>query len=389
MFFTVSKMASNVSVMHPQANKVKKRASFGDLLLAGVRAIAAKGIDQVNVTDVTAIASVSRPTFYTYFGDMNGFFAEIWLHHGRVWLDAQYNPTASIEPELDQALLEIFAAARRIPELIEVVQPEFERWWAENIGEDPRLAQNASWFLGARIGYKLSKPVSAKSDLGLPVVGALSIPEDEFASPLMEGLGVVPAILPPMPGIELTSADVEDLLTHAAIEVIAKSGVAAASMTRIARRSRVSTGTLYPRFKNIEHLVNSSFSHAIRHIVSGNVAMIEAQGTGVDQYGIAVNAGFGADREVWRNYRIEMHLAAAHDSALAKMMEPGFEETAGLLEESAKRMGVPAEKAAALAWFMHVHAIGISLLFAVMPSISSLDNRYMARHLGFLLRGRA
>ena len=117
--------------------------------------------------------------------------------------------------------------------------------------------------------------------------------------------------------------------------------------------------------------------------------MIEAQGTGVDQYGIAVNAGFGSDRETWRNYRIEMHLAAMHDEGLAEMMTPGFEETAGLLQASAEKMGVPTEKAAALAWFMHVHAIGISLLFAVMPSISAIDNRYMARHLGALLRSHA
>ena len=378
-----------MSVMHPQAKKSKKRASFDDLLLAGIRAIAEKGLDQVNVTDVTVIASVSRPTFYTYFGDMNGFFAEIWLHHGRNWLDAQFNETLELEPQEDQALLEIFAAARRIPELVEVVQPEFERWWAQNVGADPRKAQNASWYLGARIGYKISKPVSAKSDLGLPIFKFLEIPEAEFNSELMSGLGSVPGTLPAMPGIELNSDDVEDLLTHAAIEVIAKSGVAAASMTRIARRSRVSTGTLYPRFKNVESLIDSSFAHAIRHIVSGNVAMIEEQGTGVDQYGIAVNAGFRADRDSWRNYRIEMHLAAAHNPSLAKMMEPGFEETAGLLRDSAVRMGTSVEMATSLAWFMHVHAIGISLLFAVMPSIGELDNRYMARHLGLLLRGHA
>lgn len=382
----MSKSLGSVEVMHPASARTRKRASFDGLLLAGIEAIAAKGIDQVNVTDVTVIASVSRPTFYTYFGDMNGFFAEIWLHHGREWLDAQFNEQQIIEADTDRALLEIFAASRRIPELIEVVQPEFERWWADNVGLDARLAQNASWYLGARIGLKISRSVSSKSDLGLPIFGQLQISEESFKSPLMDGLGKVPEVLPAMTGIAFSNEDVEENLTHSAIEVIAKSGVAAASMTRIARRARVSTGTVYPRFKSVEALIEKSFARAIEDIVSGNVAMIEAQGTGVDQYGFAVNAGFRADRDTWRNYRIEMHLAAAHNRVLAKMMEPGFERTAKLLEDSALRMGVNAQMAAALAWFMHVHAIGISMIFAVMPAVAELDNRYMTRHLGSLLR---
>ena len=382
----MSKSLGILDVMHPASSTARKRASFDELLLAGIEAIAAKGIDEVNVTDVTSIAQVSRPTFYTYFGDMNGFYAEIWLHHGRHWLDAQYDETLEIDPKNDQALLEIFAVSRRIPELIEVVQPEFERWWAENIGDDARKGQNASWSLGARIGYKISKPVSPKSDLGMPICQYLEISEDEFKSPLMAGLGVVPDHLPPMPGIKFNEQNVGQNLTHSAIEVIAKSGVAAASMTRIARRARVSTGTVYPRFKSVDSLIELSFAQAIREIVSGNVVMIEAQGTGVDQYGYAVNAGFGSDRETWRNYRIEMHLAARHNSKLALMMAPGFEETAKLLEDSAIRMGVTPQIASALAWFMHVHAIGISMIFAVMPEVAKQDNRYMTRHLGSVLR---
>ena len=42
----------SINAMHPKAGKVKKRASFDELLLAGVRAIAEKGLDQVSVTDV-------------------------------------------------------------------------------------------------------------------------------------------------------------------------------------------------------------------------------------------------------------------------------------------------------------------------------------------------
>ena len=382
----MSKSLARVEVMHPASSKAKKRASFDDLLVSGVQAIAEKGLDHVNVMDVTTRSQVSRPTFYTYFGDMNGFFAEIWLHYGREWLDAQLDATADLDPDTDLALLEIFAASRRIPELLEVVQPESQRWWDEKFDGDHAAKQNASWFLGARIGYKISKGVSAKGALGEALYPMLNVTAEELASPLMAGLGHPDKLPVPMSGIQYEDASVEDSLTHAAVEVIAKSGVAAASMTRIARRARVSTGSVYPRFKNSESLIQSSFQKAIRDIVSGNVAVIEAGGPGVDQYGQAVNTGFGAERETWRNYRIEMHLAAAHDSTLARFMEPGFEETATLLRDSAMRMSVGEREATALAWFMHVHAIGVSLLFNAIPEIGQLDYRIMARHLGNLLR---
>ena len=372
--------------MHPASSKAKKRASFDDLLVSGVHAIAEKGLDHVNVMDVTTRSQVSRPTFYTYFGDMNGFFAEIWLHYGREWLDAQADATAELDPATDQALLEIFAASRRIPELLEVVQPESQRWWDEKFAGDQAAMQNASWFLGARIGYKISKGVSAKGALGEAIYPMLNVTAAELATPLMAGLGHPDKLPVPMSGIQYEDASVEDSLTHAAVEVIAKSGVAAASMTRIARRARVSTGSVYPRFKNAESLIQSSFQKAIRDIVSGNLAVIEAGGPGVDQYGQAVNTGFGTERETWRNYRIEMHLAAAHDPTLARFMEPGFEETATLLRDSAMRMGAGVQEATALAWFMHVHAIGVSLLFNAIPEIGQLDYRIMARHLGNLLR---
>jgi AcrR family transcriptional regulator len=375
--------------MHPASAKVKKRASFDDLLVAGLQAIATKGIDHVNVMDLTNYSGVSRPTFYTYFGDMHGLFAEVWLHYGREWLDAQLDPSIEVSPEEDQALLEIFAAARRIPELLEVVQPEAQRWWEEKFGDDLAAKQNASWYLGAQIGRKISKEVSGKGILAEQLYPLINVTNEELASPLMAGLGNPDKLPVPMSGIQFNDSSIEDSLTHAAVEVVAKSGVFAASMTRIARRARVSTGSVYPRFKNSESLIQSSFQKAIRDIVSGNVSVIEAGGPGVDQYGQAVNTGFGQERESWRNYRIEMHLAAAHDPTLASFMEPGFEETATLLRDSAVRMGVSVEQATVLAWFMHVHAIGVSILFNAIPEIGQLDYRVMARHLGNLLRPSA
>ena len=363
-----------------QTSERKKRVSFDELLLAGVRAIADRGIDHVSVSDVAAISGVSRPTFYTYFGDMHGFYAEIWLRFGRTWLDAQTNSEVVIEDDLNQAILELFSASRRLPEVFEVVQPDFELWWHEQTGGNQIKAIRLVWQLGFKLGYDISKRVTAKSELGLPIVSFTNLPENVMENPIMAGLGNMDGVkLPPMEGLTLVPTSVEENLTRSAIEVIATSGVAAASMTRIARRARVSTGSVYPRFKNSEMLVQTSFNAAIEGIIAKNLETAEATGLGIDAYALTVNAGYGDQRKTWRNFRTEMHLEAAHNPDLAKYMEKGFETTAGFLEKSFVATKIMPPISHALAWYLHSHAIGISLIYNVLPEIASHDNRIMAR----------
>lgn len=363
-----------------QTGERKKRASFDDLLMAGVAAISDRGIDHVSVSDVASISGVSRPTFYTYFGDLNGFYAEIWLRFGQEWLSAQVDSGASISDELNQSVLEIFAASRRIPEVYEVVQPDFEAWWKGQTHGEAVAELRLVWQLGFKLGYDISKKVTPKSELGLPIVALTHLPDDVMSNPAMKGLGSMDGVqLPPMDGLTLVAGTVEENLTRAAIEVIASSGVVAASMTRIARRARVSTGSVYPRFKNSESLVQTSFNAAIEGIVAKNLEVADSAGLGIDAYAFTVNAGYGDQRKTWRNFRTEMHLEAAHNPELARFMEKGFEITAGFLEDSFKKVGVPVSFTRPLSWYLHSHAIGISLIYNLMPSINAHDNRIMAR----------
>jgi AcrR family transcriptional regulator len=311
---------------------------------------------------------------------MNGFYAEVWLRYGREWLNAQLDENPNLSAEIDQAVLEIFAVARRVPEVLEVVQPDFERWWNEQTNGDAIVAQRLVWRLGFTLGYKMSLKVTKKSEFGLPIVGFLNLPDNALELPFLAGLGKVdPSILPPVQGLTLQDDSVESSLTLATKEVIASSGVAAASMTRIARRARVSTGTVYPRFKNAETLIQSSFTRAISRIVSRNVEVVAARGLGIDEYALTVNAGYGPARKTWRDFRTEMHIEAAHNPELAKFMEGGFETAAKFLEDSFKEFGIPEQLATPIAWFLHSHAIGISMIYNVLPEVDQIDYRIMAR----------
>lgn len=368
----------------------RKAQSSIELLVSGLSAISNSGIDNVTVTDVTVISGVSRPTFYTYFGDINGYFAEMWLHYGLAWLGYQIGDEVPAELGLktvdefdhfDQALLEIFVAARRIPELREVVEPDLEAWWQKRTELKSSQELNLSWKLAVILGEKLSRKVSKKSSMALGFLHTFDVSEDWETDPLFAGLLGTPKVEFELSPLDLGNSSVEAQLSAAAVAVIAGAGVANASVTRVARRARLSTGSVYPRFKNIEVLIEKSFARVMETLISANIELAKSRGRSMESYGQFVNAGLLPGRKIWRNFRSEMHLAALHSPEIASIMAPAFTATAQQLQADIARDHVPAELAEAASWLMHDQAIGISVLFGLLPRIADLDHRVMLLNL--------
>lgn len=368
--------------MAGQLSALRKRNSVEDLIESGVYAIASRGIDHVSVLDVVTQSGVSRPTFYTYFGDLNGFYAEVWLHYGGQWLDEQLAITGQLSPEVDRALLEIFAVARRIPEVLEVVQPEIEAWWHKRVSGNPVVAQNVAWKLASVLGYKMSLPVSSKVKLGQELCDAFVLPDDALMNPILANLPKRQDEIAGLEGLVFDGASVEEVLTASAIEVIANSGYGAASITRIARKARVSTGSIYPRYKSLDNLIHESFEKTIVQIVEGNVDRFSVEGYNLADYGISIAAGLAPSRAVWRNYRTEMHLEAAQSPELASYLSKGFDKAAGALEELALDWGLPKPQATQLAWYLHAMAMGMAVIFGALPLLAEQDFRLMTVWVG-------
>ena len=373
----------------------KKKKSATELLHAGFSAISTSGVDRVTVTDLADISGVSRPTFYTYFGDVQGFLAEMWLHYGMAWLDYQLGDSVpselgiSSEVDLtlfDQALLEIFVAARRVPELREVVEPDLEKWWERRTSFVSGRELNLSWKFAVIVGQKLSAAVSKKSSMALGFLDTFDVADDWSSDSRYASLKGTPLIDFELSPLDLGGDDVESNLSAAAVGVIAGAGVANASMTRVARRARLSTGSVYPRFKNIEALVERSFTKIIERLISANIELAKSKGRSLESYGTFVNAGLLPGRKVWRNFRSEMHLEAMHNQDVARMMAPAFTATAQQLQSEITRDHVPEHLAEAASWLMHDQAIGISVLFGLLPRIGELDHRVMLLNLNKHLR---
>jgi AcrR family transcriptional regulator len=237
--------------------------------------------------------------------------------------------------------------------------------------------------MSIKLGIALSVPVDAQNAMAALVLPILKqIPDNLDGTPFVAGLSEV-AHFPEANAVIAEPQNTEEAIMRATIEVVANSGVAEASVARIARKSRISTGAIYPRFATGKDLVEKSFDRAIADVVSGNLEQAATVGFGTDQYGLIVRAGFGDNRKVWRDYRIEMHLAAMNDESVRSKMEPGFQTTRKMLVDGIST--VPeygAKYAQPLSYLMQVLGLGLSIVFNAGVPLRDLDHRIVTRYIG-------
>lgn len=330
------------------------------MLSAGVEAIFVSGVDRISVSQVSALSNHSRPTFYSYFGDVNGLLAEIWLKWGSGWLkrvsDLNYDVKAD-SPEnqkLHLALTEIFAIARRTPELQEVVEPTVANWWTEHESDSELCKLRTLWLFGERIGATIATTV----DSGVIAVqfveaGLRMIPDEP---------GAKSSIAFPMPSFELPKLEgdygfddeVELKLLEAAIEVIAASGVASASIARIARRAQVTSGAVYPRFENFDDLLNATFDYSVYRMLSTDLPKDEA--------GMALLIGSQSGRQVWRNFRVEIHLESRNRPILADQIRRNLETTNAGIAKQFQGQPSPELIGESIPFLMHCLSIGFTTI---------------------------
>jgi AcrR family transcriptional regulator len=367
--------------------------SHEELIIAGVQAICKHGIDQVTVSTVTSITGHSRPTFYSYFGDVEGMFAEIWITYGPAWFDQllDFEPREETEWEnhLSWAMLQILSIAHRAPEVSEVVIPDVQKWWKANAGKTEVAQLRTSWLLGVQLGVKMARMITPECVLAEQVIPAIrAIPDSLDGTPILDKLAPLPD-LSDVPAFLANPLSREDELMQAAAEVVASSGVKAASVARVARKCRVSTGTIYPRFQTGADLLTATFDSAINKVVSANLEHLDTMKNVADQFGYVVIVGQSENRRVWRDFRQEMHLAAMYDHELRKMIRPGFEATRNRLVDISRSAGVIAEEFIDPAtWLMHAIAVGLTMLQHAGIAVGKMDHRIVIRFLGSVVSPR-
>lgn len=296
------------------------------IMREALRLVGTVGIDQLTVVELTRSASVARGTLYANFGDIHGVLAEIWSQLGDQWLA----DVAAGAPALPHhgAMVQIASVARRSPQLAEVVNPSARRLWDRIATGSASATARAGWLVALRFGIELSRASVDHADYAERYVELVASMPDNAPGPAH------PAVTPadvPLPvaesPIDTDTDEITSRLLDAAVEVVASSGLAAASLMRVCRVARLTTGAAAPRFDDLASLHHLAFERATANVAQRNMAQIGPLIATLDWpqvHAAYVVAALGDDRRLWRHYRQELQLGALADPGLADVLRRSF-----------------------------------------------------------------
>lgn len=350
------------------------------LLAVAARQLLEVGFDHVTVNSITREAGMSRGTLYAYFGDVHGVYASLWAEHGLAWLrDVVVGVDHGDDRDLDDVMASILILARRVPALDEVVRPDLHAVWTDvAAGPAPRRVR-AVWLLAGLLAHRLlrhSAPDLSGTEIVAPLIAAL--PDD-----VEERLGLPTWVQPTetprvdTPRIE-HGDDIASRLADADMQVIASAGLAAATMMRVCRVARVSTGAAAPRFRSLDDLHHSTFELALRDVADTNATQVDRFVAGrsiPDAYTLFVAAALEPQRQLWRRYRQELLVAAAHDPSTAASMRHSFEVTNAHLEDALAVLALRSDQISLVVRFNLVYAVGLAAVLELFPPLDVQEHR--------------
>ena len=363
------------------------------LLRAALDVAAEIGVDRTTGAAVATRAGVSRPTVYSYFGDVRGALAEAWMSVGPDWLATMVR-SGDVEAvrahPWHPVLTALVLAAPRIDELGEVVGPDVLRAVVLG-GDDPDAVLRSTWSLALELGAAAARPVVPGIDVALTLVPLVhALPADARRA---MGIGNEPWTVPPIEPVEPATDPDDDpttaSLVRASVEVVARAGVVDASMNRICRAARVTTGAANPRFAGVHDLVLRGFALALDEVIADNVGWfpsLDAITSPWDAAAVITVAGLGPARATWRRYRQELYLAATHDPEIAAVLAAAVERTDESLALVGRTLGLAPDVIRIMLAFNNAATIGFAALHRLDVPVVDLDHRIMYRWLTEPLR---
>ena len=364
--------------MDPGSLSSRQQKAIDAFIAAGISAVAESGVDRISVSQVTDLAKATRPTFYSYFGDVDGLLAEIWLSQADKWLEELSNPAFNLSSisKADQqkwiCLAEILAVTHRMASVREVVEPMIAAWYKPISKGSELETLKAVWLVATRLGIVMSQSIDPDAAQSAIIDPLVQFTPNEPTSKLE---ALKPRALPPIADPKLDDTSVENQLIQAAISVISSAGAAAASMTRISRKARLSTGSAYPRFSNSDELINSSFDLAVAEVVRENFSLVGQGGFGPEDFGLFVTAGLQPPRKTWRNFRVEIHIEGRVNKELKKRLAKSLKSTNAAVAKGLAQFNAPKLTESAIPYLIHTVGIGFAVLLNAGLPVDKLDHR--------------
>lgn len=347
---------------------VRKRVlDADDVFRISIIEIERVGVDNVTVAEICAVLGTSRPTFYGRYGNIDGFIAETWLALGIDWLNRLIGTDYSVRPG-DHGLTEILTAARRKSEVFEVVLPTVTQWWGwacESANEGALM-----WLVSNRLGMVLTQ----RTDGLVSAAGRL----DSLTTPLL-GNESYESFDWRIPDFRLADLVIPDPILRAASDVIARSGFGGVTMSRVARATRLSTGSLYPRYGNAAEMALSAYEFAQSEIVRTNDLLWKKRTFSISEFGHFIAAGLDGNRETWRRLRAETFLVAHRDPQLEAAARDSLRKMVVDISATMTSVGIPPHLLDTIGYMFHTLGVGFAILFEFGIDPSRFDQSAVAR----------
>lgn len=290
------------------------------------------GLDQISVRAVAKRAGLTSGAIYARYENVNEMIVALWIEH----VSSQFESTLrrSIRaivnrdaPAFDQEVTdllqsptsimklgaEFLVVAQRNDAVGEVVIPEVSRWLIEaGLNEESSRIDRAAVAIAASIviGAALRSFITTSNpNLGYVAQGIrraflAASPQNRTQSQHT-----------PSATRSATGNHLRDTLIDATAEVMSKAGFNGATVSRIARKSGITSGSLYHYYEDKEALINDAVYELMRATQNENLeAKRAAAHSHQKNFGLTDSFNFGLipDRFTWLRFRQECIIASRH-----------------------------------------------------------------------------
>jgi len=370
MVFNASGPSSSIlyNVKMPgRVRSVRSQTRRDAIIDFALKDISSVGVDGLSVTALIASAGITRPTFYSYFGDVQGLLAEIWLEKGRQWIDLVAAPGefTQRDNELVFALTEIFISAHRSEELRSIVEISFAEFISEFSGETGRLT-TVMWRIANRVGVVGTQRVWS------------SVQDALFLDSFLDAVSTRTirsniTVVDELPEIELDASEVVDVnIARGVIGIVGRGGVSGLSVLRLGRILRVTSGYLNPRIDSLKELVGLTYGLVQDSAARQNVKLWTLWNLNPRGFARFIVGSLGGSRQSWRLFRNEVLLASAHDPELAAIIGSTMDSLLKIVGSKVTGFGYSRAVTARISVLVHTMLFGFSTLSAVGVKVGEL-----------------
>jgi AcrR family transcriptional regulator len=334
--------------MSPRAKSASAVANDTKIRDAAINIAYDIGLQHLRFGHIVEKTGLSTGALYSRFTDHNDLLASLWVERLReptlliladavsAFSSSDSNDIGKLASRLHKltktewAGIEALVIARRIPELDELVSEDISNQLS-SFGLHPNFT--GSDVQGVRIVTILSLAIACAFnsfiDRGVDewefiftthkkVLDDLRPSPDEFIAP--QG---------PLPVMAQTNDELRNALINATAEVIARSGLDGATLSRIARRSRMTSGAVYTLYSTKDELIKDALEVLITAARSDTSSLIqESRRVGsplaslTDVYLLA----FDPERRTFRRFRMEAMLSARTDKKIRDLIRSAYRQ---------------------------------------------------------------